>query len=111
MCVQFGIQLFIVFLSETNRHPYDLPEAEAELVSGYNVEYSSIRFAMFFLAEYSAVIYFSLIYCIIFLYTPYLPFPVDFIVQSSKFTIVVLIVIYSRSMLPRYRYDQLMRSC
>jgi len=50
------IIFFISALAETNRHPFDLPEAEAELVSGYNVEYSAMSFALFFLAEYSNII-------------------------------------------------------
>jgi len=50
------IIFFVTTLAETNRHPFDLPEAEAELVSGYNVEYSAIGFALFFLAEYSIFI-------------------------------------------------------
>src|SRR5690606_23422026 len=55
--------LFILFLlccvAETNRHPFDLPEAESELVSGYNVEYSSINFALFFLGEYTSILFIS----------------------------------------------------
>jgi NADH-quinone oxidoreductase subunit H len=50
------IVFFVTTLAETNRHPFDLPEAEAELVSGYNVEYSAMGFALFFLAEYSNII-------------------------------------------------------
>lgn len=54
-------------LAETNRTPFDLPEAEAELVAGYNVDYSSLPFAMFFLGEYCNMILISVIYCILFL--------------------------------------------
>lgn len=61
------VVLFISFLAETNRHPFDLPEAEAELVSGYNVEYSGIMFALFFLAEYVNIILVCLILTICFL--------------------------------------------
>jgi NADH-quinone oxidoreductase subunit H len=58
---------FVSALAETNRHPFDLPEAEAELVSGYNVEYSAMGFALFFLAEYSNIILISSITTILFL--------------------------------------------
>jgi len=58
---------FISSVAETNRTPFDLPEAEAELVAGYNVEYSSIIFAMFFLAEYGNMIMISLLNAILFL--------------------------------------------
>jgi len=58
---------FVTALAETNRHPFDLPEAEAELVSGYNVEYSAMGFALFFLAEYSNIILMSGITAILFL--------------------------------------------
>ena len=65
------IPIFIIFyisiLAETNRHPFDLPEAEAELVSGYNVEYSSMTFALFFLAEYSNMLLMSTFAAILFL--------------------------------------------
>lgn len=62
-----SIIFFISMIAETNRTPFDLPEAEAELVAGYNVEYSSIIFAMFFLAEYGNMILMSLIKTLLFL--------------------------------------------
>jgi NADH-quinone oxidoreductase subunit H len=63
--------MFLIFLicilAETNRHPFDLPEAEAELVSGYNVEYSAVGFVLFFLAEYSNIILMSMLAVILFM--------------------------------------------
>ncbi len=61
------VLFFITSLAETNRHPFDLPEAEAELVSGYNVEYSARGFALFFLAEYSNIILRSALNALLFL--------------------------------------------
>jgi NADH-quinone oxidoreductase subunit H len=58
---------YISMLAETNRHPFDLPEAEAELVSGYNVEYSSMTFALFFLGEYANMLIMSAFSAILFL--------------------------------------------
>jgi len=62
-----AIVFFISMIAETNRTPFDLPEAEAELVAGYNVEWSSIIFAMFFLAEYGNMIMMSLLAALLFL--------------------------------------------
>lgn len=107
---------FVSALAETNRTPFDLPEAEAELVAGYNVEYSSLSFALFFLGEYANMILQSAMATILF-FGGWLP-PVDmapfnmipgviwFILKVCFFLFVFLWV---RATLPRYRYDQLMR--
>ena len=110
--------LFLVFivciLAETNRHPFDLPEAEAELVSGYNVEYSAMGFALFFLGEYANMLLMSSFTVILFLGGWYPPiFFLNFIPGSFwfglKVSLLVIVFIVSRAILPRYRYDQLMR--
>ena len=109
--------LFLIFfisgLAETNRHPFDLPEAEAELVSGYNVEYSAMTFAMFSLAEYSNMLIMSSLNVILFLggWLPLFSF-LSFIPGSVwfglKICIFVILYVVMRAILPRYRYDQLM---
>jgi NADH-quinone oxidoreductase subunit H len=109
--------MFIIFvvsiLAETNRHPFDLPEAEAELVAGYNVEYSSMTFAMFFLGEYANMILMSAICSILFLGGWLAPFGWDFIPGpiwfALKIAFILFVFIWARATLPRYRYDQLMR--
>jgi NADH-quinone oxidoreductase subunit H len=109
--------MFIVsMLAETNRHPFDLPEDESSLVTGYNVEYSSMAFALFFLGEYANMILMSGIATVLFLggWLPLLPFwpftlipgPIWFIL---KVCLMLFIFIWTRATLPRYRYDQLMR--
>ncbi len=112
--------MFVIFivsiLAETNRHPFDLPEDEASLVTGYNVEYSSMTFALFFLGEYANMILMSAICSILFLggWLPplevapftWVPGPIWFIL---KICAVLFIYIWARATLPRYRYDQLMR--
>jgi NADH-quinone oxidoreductase subunit H len=107
---------FVSALAETNRHPFDLPEAEAELVSGYNVEYSSISFALFFLAEYGNTFFMSILSSIFFLggWLPILNFfPFNYLPGSFwfgfKVTFFLLLFVLSRACLPRFRYDQLMR--
>lgn len=103
---------FISILAETNRSPFDLPEAEAELVAGYNVEYSSIIFAMFFLGEYGNILLMSSLFIILFFagwdscfsngyFLPELVF-------ALKITVLVFSFIFIRANLPRYRFDQLM---
>jgi NADH-quinone oxidoreductase subunit H len=107
------LPLALIFLismvAETNRTPFDLPEAEAELVAGYNVEYSSIIFAMFFLAEYGNMIMMSLIYAELFLGgwagPDFLP---PALVLSLKALIFCVYLVVLRATVPRYRYDQLM---
>jgi NADH-quinone oxidoreductase subunit H len=118
----FGLlfPMFVVFfistLAETNRAPFDLPEAEAELVSGYNVEYSSMTFAMFFLGEYANMILMCGMTSLLFLggwmspfdFVPFtwVPGPIWFAV---KIAFCLFVFLWIRATFPRYRYDQLMR--
>lgn len=103
----------ISILAETNRPPFDLPEAEAELVAGYNVEYSSMTFALFFLGEYGNIILMSVSTVILFLggwlplFNLYL-LP-SWIWFSLKLCLILFIFIWVRASFPRLRYDQLMR--
>jgi len=103
---------YISMLAETNRHPFDLPEAESELVSGYNVEYSAMTFALFFLGEYANMLLMSAIASLLFLGGWLSPF---FGILSGSFWFVLKILIgcvffiLTRATLPRYRYDQLMQ--
>jgi NADH-quinone oxidoreductase subunit H len=110
------VVFFISILAETNRHPFDLPEAEAELVSGYNVEYSSMPFALFFLGEYANMILMSAIASILFLGAWLPPFNLQslsfvpgFIWFALKIAFMLFLFIWVRAAFPRYRYDQLMR--
>jgi NADH-quinone oxidoreductase subunit H len=114
------LPMFVIFfisgLAETNRAPFDLPEAEAELVSGYNVEYSSMTFALFFLGEYANMILMSAMTVILFLggWLPpmdvaplnWIPGPIWF---GLKIAFVLFCFLWIRATFPRYRYDQLMR--
>jgi len=109
------VLFYISMLAETNRHPFDLPEAEAELVSGYNVEYSAMTFALFFLGEYANMLLMSAFSSILFLggWLPLLNlFPFNWLPGSVWFTFKIIIgvifFIITRAALPRYRYDQLM---
>ena len=119
-----ALYFFIILLAETNRTPFDLPEAEAELVAGYNLEYSAINFALFFLGEYTNMLLNSCIFVIFFL-GGWLPFSFTnsfffflntFLLSSAFFFIVKVIFISClfiivRAILPRYRFDQLMDLC
>lgn len=107
------ILFFISALAETNRLPFDLPEAEAELVSGYNVEYSAVGFALFFLGEYGNMLLMSGLTVILF-FGGWLP-PFEFLSFipgsfwfAAKLCFFVIAFIWIRATLPRYRYDQLM---
>lgn len=93
---------FISMLAETNRTPFDLTEAEAELVAGYNVEYSSITFAMFFLAEYSNMILMSTLFCIFFLGNYYVTIFIIYIL------VIMFLFVLVRATFPRYKYNELM---
>ena len=109
-----SIMWFICCLAETNRAPFDLPEAEAERVAGYNVEYSSMSFALFFISEYSNMILMSTITSLLFLGGPLAPTSFLSFVPGSfwraiKTTIVLFLFVWVRATLPRYRYDQRMR--
>lgn len=110
------IMFFISCLAETNRAPFDLPEAEAELVAGYNVEYSSMGFALFFLGEYANMIVMSSL-CALFFFGGWLP-PFNLSIfywipgifwLGLKVTMFLFTFIWVRAAFPRYRYDQLMR--
>ena len=111
-----AIIFFVSTLAETNRHPFDLPEAEAELVAGFNVEYSGMPFALFFLGEYANMILMASMTTILFLggWLPpmdlpiftWIPGPIWF---AIKIIFILFIFLWVRATFPRYRYDQLMR--
>ncbi len=110
------VVFFISALAETNRHPFDLPEAEAELVAGYFVEYSAFPFALFFLGEYINMIMMSGITAVLFMggwlppldvwWLNWIPGPIWL---ALKIAFLLFVFIWVRATLPRYRYDQLMR--
>jgi NADH-quinone oxidoreductase subunit H len=111
---------FIGGLAETNRAPFDMPEAEQELTGGFHTEYSGMRFALFFLAEYANMIVVSAVATTLFLGGWLRPFPnvewlgfLDFVPAWIWFLVKTFVFIYIflwvRATLPRYRYDQLMR--
>ena len=105
---------FISALAETNRPPFDLPEAEAELVAGYQVEYSSMAFALFFLGEYANILLMSAVMAILFFGGWYAPLPglefiPGFIWLFIKTAFGFFLFAMVKAFVPRYRYDQLMR--
>lgn len=105
---------FISALAETNRPPFDLPEAEAELVAGYQVEYSSMAFALFFLGEYANILLMSAVMAVLFFGgwyppLPFLDFIPGFIWMFIKIGFGFFLFAMVKAFVPRYRYDQLMR--
>ena len=107
------LMFFVSALAETNRHPFDLPEAEAELVSGYNVEYSAMGFALFSLGEYANMLMMSSINVILFFGGWLPPLSILGFIPGSvwfglKLCFFVVLYVWMRAALPRYRYDQLM---
>src|SRR5437667_1982065 len=119
MWISFGVFAIAVF-AETNRLPFDLPEAETELVGGYHTEYSSMKFALFFLGEYAAMITGSAIIVTLFLggwHFPGVPDGsrgwmvclINIFVFFAKIAALLFVFMWIRFTLPRFRYDQLMR--
>lgn len=98
-------------LAETNRAPFDLTEGESEIVSGYKVEYAGGPFALFFIAEYSKIIFMNLLTVVLFLGggSPLEKvFPFDVVLVGIKRAGMVVIFLWTRASYPRFRYDQLM---
>jgi NADH-quinone oxidoreductase subunit H len=107
---------FISALAETNRPPFDLPEAEAELVAGYQTEYSGMMYAMFWLGEYANILLMCAMGSILFLggwLSPIEIYPFNLIPEAAwlVFKILFLFILFAlvKAIVPRYRYDQLMR--
>nr|UGS80385.1 NADH dehydrogenase subunit 1 [Lachesilla pedicularia] len=100
------LMFYISMLAETNRTPFDFAEGESELVSGFNVEYSSGGFALIFLAEYASILFMSLILSMIFFGGGIMKYSFFFIISFISFSFI-----WVRGTLPRYRYDKLMDLC
>nr|YP_010946556.1 NADH dehydrogenase subunit 1 [Episymploce wulingensis]WGO57274.1 NADH dehydrogenase subunit 1 [Episymploce wulingensis] len=94
---------FTSCLAETNRTPFDFAEGESELVSGFNVEYSSGGFALIFLAEYASILFMSMLFCILFLGGD-----TNSLLFYIKLSFLSFLFIWARGTLPRFRYDKLM---
>nr|AZF98996.1 NADH dehydrogenase subunit 1 [Chinolyda flagellicornis] len=101
-----SLMWFSCMLAETNRTPYDFSEGESELVSGFNIEYSSGGFALIFLAEYSSILFMSMMFTLIFLGGDIYSF-----MFFIKMVYISFIFIWIRGTLPRFRYDKLMYMC
>jgi NADH-quinone oxidoreductase subunit H len=119
MIISFLVFMIAIF-AETNRLPFDLPEAEQELAGGYNTEYSSMKFALYFLGEYAAMITGSAIVVTLFFggwHFPGIPDGfhgwifglINIAVFFAKVAVVIFLFMWVRWTLPRFRWDQLMR--
>lgn len=116
--IVFQWPAFLIFLfagvAETNRAPFDLPEAETELVAGFHTEYSGIKFAMFFLSEYIHIITISAVAVTMFFggwngpVLPFLPFLWPIVYFTAKTFFFIFLFVWLRATLPRLRYDRLM---
>jgi NADH-quinone oxidoreductase subunit H len=118
-----AIMFFISFLAETNRPPFDLPEAESELVAGYQVEYSSTAYLLLMLAEYTNIVLMCCLISVLFFGGWHAPFPEPFLKSwppilahlwafawfAFKGLFWFFMVAMVKAIVPRYRYDQLMR--
>jgi len=105
-----GFLIFVVAaVAETNRAPFDMPEAESELVAGYHTEYGGLKFAMFFLAEYINMIIISALGATLFLGGFSGPFLPGFVWLALKVAVLLFFFIWLRATLPRLRYDRLMK--
>jgi len=109
------VMFFLTILAETNRHPFDFAEAESELVSGFNIEYGAMNFALFFLGEYSNMILMSVLMSLLFLggwnfpfLNHQLPLMIYPLVLALKTLFIMILIVLARCAFPRHRYDNLM---
>jgi NADH-quinone oxidoreductase subunit H len=116
LLLPMAVVFFISALAETNRPPFDLPEAESELVAGYQIEYSSMAFALFFLGEYASILLMCALTSILFLGGWLPPLEIGFLYWVpgiiwlfAKMLFIFFIYAWVKATVPRYRYDQLMR--
>nr|QNV12077.1 NADH dehydrogenase subunit 1 [Anoplotrupes stercorosus] len=106
LCIPLCMMWFVSSLAETNRTPFDFAEGESELVSGFNVEYSSGGFALIFLAEYANILFMSMLCCMLFLGADIMSF-----FFFLKLGFMAFLWLWVRGTLPRFRYDKLMYLC